>query len=105
MAAFIFGTFAGVVQPWIQASFPIIRMVLIIVEVVLSVFLTIVVLFQSGNTEGGMGAISGGQDTFFGKNKGNTLEGRLKRMTVVTAVLLVVVAILFFISMAIYSGQ
>lgn len=89
---------------WVSESFPYIRMGLIILEVLLSIFLIVVVLFQK-SSEDGLGALSGGQDTFFGKNKGQTLEGRLKKLTVLTAILLVVVAALFFISMAIYNGQ
>lgn len=91
------------VPAWVSNSFPYIRMGLMIVEVLLALFMIIVVLFQPGNSEG-LGAISGGQDTFFGKNKGKTLEGRMKKLTIFTAMFLVINAILFFVSMIIYNG-
>ncbi|HEY8419969.1 MAG TPA: preprotein translocase subunit SecG [Clostridia bacterium] len=95
--------FLQTVPEWVSVSFPYIRMALMIIEVLLSIFLIIVVLFQNSDAEG-LGAISGGQDTFFGKNKGNTLEGRMKRLTVWTAAFLVINAALFFITLAIYAG-
>ncbi|HEY8443621.1 MAG TPA: preprotein translocase subunit SecG [Clostridia bacterium] len=95
--------FLQTVPEWVSVSFPYIRMALMVIEVLLSIFLIIVVLFQPGDSEG-LGAISGGQDTFFGKHKGNTLEGRMKKLTIWTAALLVVNAALFFISLAIYAG-
>ncbi|MDR3318699.1 MAG: preprotein translocase subunit SecG [Clostridiales bacterium] len=73
------------------------------IMVVLSVFMIAVVLFQPGGSDG-LGAISGTSDTFFGKNKGKTTEGALKRLTIIAAVSLVVIAILFFVTMIIYNG-
>ncbi|HEY8423525.1 MAG TPA: preprotein translocase subunit SecG [Clostridia bacterium] len=95
--------FLKTVPEWVSISFPYIRMALMIIEVLLAIFLIIVVLFQPGDTEG-LGAISGGQDTFFGKNKGHTLEGRMKKLTIWTAALLVINAAIFFITLAIYAG-
>ncbi len=95
--------FLQTVPEWVSNSFPYIRMALMALEVLLAIFLIIVVLFQPGSTEG-LGAISGGQDTFFGKHKGQTLEGRMKRLTIITAALLVINAAVFFITMAIYAG-
>ena len=92
-----------VVPRWVEVSFPYIRMGLMVMEVLLSIFLIAVVLFQPGNSEG-LGSISGGQDTFFGKNKGKTLEGRMKRLTITTAILLVVNAAIFFVTLTIYNG-
>ncbi|HEY8389658.1 MAG TPA: preprotein translocase subunit SecG [Clostridia bacterium] len=92
------------VPRWVEVSFPYIRMGLMVMEVLLSIFLIIVVLFQPGNSDE-LGAISGGQDTFFGKNKGKTLEGRMKKMTITTAILLVVNAAIYFVTLTIYNGQ
>lgn len=92
------------VAKWISDSFPIIRLVLMIIMVLLSVFMIFAVLTQESVNEG-LGAISGNTDTFFGKNKGSTREGTMKRLTVITAISLVSVAILFFVSLIIYSGK
>ncbi len=70
-----------------------------IVHVILAVVLIVVVLFQSGKTAGLSGAIAGGADTFFGKNKGRTIDAILKKWTSVVAILFLITSIaLFFLS-------
>ncbi len=66
----------------------------LIVQIILSLILIVVVLFQSGNQEGLSGAIAGGAETFFGKNKGRTLDAKLKKWTSVVAVLFLVTSVL-----------
>ena len=63
------------------------------VLIVLSIFLIIVVLLQESKSAGLSGAISGGADTFFGKNKGRTIEAKLEKMTKYVAVLFFVLAV------------
>ena len=58
-----------------------------------SLFVIIVVLLQESKSAGLSGAISGGADTFFGKNKGRTIEAKLEKMTKVVATLFFVLAI------------
>lgn len=58
-----------------------------------SLFLIIVVLLQESKSAGLSGAISGGADTFFGKNKGRTIEAKLAKMTKVVSTLFFVLAI------------
>ena len=55
-----------------------------VVLVVLSVFITIIVLLQQSREAGLSGVISGGADTFFGKNKGRTMEAKLSKITKIT---------------------
>lgn len=64
--------------------------------VVLSIGMIIIVLLQQG-TGNNLGSISGGGDSFFGKNKQRSLDGKLKIATVVVAAGLMVCAILFFV--------
>ncbi|MBQ9757801.1 MAG: preprotein translocase subunit SecG [Clostridia bacterium] len=66
---------------------------LIIIQVIISVILIITVLMQSGKQQGLSGAIAGGAETFFGKNKGRTIDGVLKKVTTVVAVLFVISSI------------
>ena len=58
----------------------------------------VVVLMQNGGQQD-IGAISGGSnnDTFFGKNKSRSKEGKLKIATIVIGVLLVVFSIIYFV--------
>ena len=57
------------------------------------IILVIVVLFQSGNQQGLSGSIAGGAETFFGKNKGRTIDAKLKKWTSVVAVLFLITSI------------
>ena len=68
-----------------------VKLVLSIVQVLLSLFLIVVVLLQSGKRAGLSGAISGGAETFFGKNKARTLDGKLSKATVWVAVGFIVI--------------
>lgn len=60
--------------------------IITVVHVVLAVILVAVVLLQSGKSEGLSGAVGGGAETFFGKNKAKTLDGILEKITAVLAV-------------------
>ena len=51
------------------------------VLIVVSIVLIVLVLLQQSKQQGLSGAIAGGADTFFGKNKGRTMEAKLEKMT------------------------
>ena len=70
----------------------ILRILLTILFVIDCVALTVVVLMQEGKSAG-LGAIAGGSDTYWGKNKGRSKEGNLKKATKVMAALFVVMAL------------
>lgn len=72
---------------------------LIIVHVIISLALIIVVLMQHGKQQGLSGAIAGGAETFFGKNKGRTVDAMLKKFTSVIAALFIISSVtLAFVS-------
>ena len=52
------------------------KTVLMIVFMLVCVALTAIVLMQEGKSQG-LGAIAGAADTYWGKNKGRSLEGKL----------------------------
>lgn len=66
------------------------QIALTIVHVIFALVLIAVVLLQSGKTAGLSGSISGGAETFFGKNKARTMDGMLAKLTSVVAVLFIV---------------
>ena len=74
------------------------RIVLMCIFILLCIFLTIVVLMQESKQNGLSGAISGAADTYWGKNKGRSMEGKLVTITKVLAVLFVVIAIILNIN-------
>lgn len=69
----------------------ILRIVLTVIFVIDCVALTAVVLLQEGKQQG-LGSIAGAADTYWGKNKGRTMEGGLVKATTVMAVLFFVLA-------------
>ena len=69
-----------------------------ILHIIIALILVVVVLFQSGKDAGLSGSIAGGSETFFGKNKGRTLDAILEKWTSVVAVLFLITSVaLFFI--------
>ena len=75
------------------------QIALTIVQIIITVALIITVLMQSGKTQGLSGSIAGGADTFFGNNKGRTLDGILSKITSVLAVLFIISSIALSIVM------
>ncbi len=64
-----------------------------ILLVITSIAIVILVLMQQSRRAGLSGAISGGAETFFGKNKSNSLEAKLSRFTKILGVVFFVVAL------------
>ncbi len=58
-----------------------------IVHILVSIAIICLILLQSGKTAGLSGAISGAADSFFGKNKGRTLDSLFAKLTTVCAIL------------------
>ena len=57
------------------------KIVLSVLFIIVSVVITIVILFQEGKSAG-LGTIAGVADTYWGKNKGRSKEGRLVKATI-----------------------
>ena len=70
----------------------ILRTILTILCVIDCIALTVVVLMQEGKSQG-LGAIAGAADTYWGKNKGRSMEGGLVKATTVMGVLFFVLAV------------
>lgn len=61
--------------------------------IVASVIIVVLVMLQQSKQAGLSGAIAGGADTFFGKNKGRTMEAKLAKFTKILAIVFMVVAL------------
>ena len=70
----------------------ILRTILTVVYILICIALVIVVLMQEGKSAG-LGAISGAAETYWGKNKGRSMEGGLVKATTVMGVLFFVLAV------------
>ena len=64
-----------------------------ILFLIASLFLVVVILFQSGKSAGISGAIGGGSDNFFAKGKAKSLDAKLAKMTKWVALAFVVLAL------------
>jgi len=71
-----------------------IKYILCIVYVILCVMLIIIVLFQNSKQQGLSGAIAGTAETFFGKNKGRTIDAKLKKITAYGAGIFIILSII-----------
>ena len=60
--------------------------------VLVGIIATVLVLMQEGRSQG-LGAIAGAAETYWGKNKGRSMEGNLVKWTKILAVVFFLLAI------------
>lgn len=75
----------------------VLRIVLTVIFVIVCIALTVIVLLQEGKSAG-LGAISGAAETYWGKNKGRSMEGTLVKVTKFLAIAFIVLAAVLNIS-------
>ena len=68
------------------------RVVINIIFVLVCVALTVLVLMQEGKSAG-LGSISGAAETYWGRNKGRSMEGMLVKITKILAVFFMLLAV------------
>ena len=66
------------------------QLILTVLDVLVCIAMTGLILLQNGKSEG-LGAMSGSSDTFFGMNKGRSLDAKLEKLTIVVAVVFILV--------------
>lgn len=69
------------------------RTIATVIFIVLCIALVILVMLQEGKNTGLTGTVSGMADTYWGKNKGRSMEGKLVKWTTVLAVIFFVLTI------------
>lgn len=67
------------------------RIILTIVFIIVCIALVAIVLLQEGKSAG-LGAIAGGAETYWGKNKGRSMEGTLVKVTKYLVITFIVIA-------------
>lgn len=60
---------------------------------VASIVIVVLVLMQQSREAGLSGVIAGGADTFFGKNKGRTMDAKLAKLTKILSVIFLVITV------------
>lgn len=68
--------------------------VLTVIFMIICFILTVVILLQEGKQAGLTGAISGAAESYWGKNKGRSMEGKLDKATKVCVVLFFVISVI-----------
>lgn len=71
----------------------VLRGIVTVLYVLLCIALIVVVLMQEGKSAGLSGAINGVADTYWGKNKGRSMEGALEKITKILAALFIIISI------------
>lgn len=68
------------------------QIIVTILHIIFSLSMVIIVLLQSAKADG-LGSIAGGAETFFGKNKGRTIDALLSKYTSVAAVAFIITSV------------
>ena len=69
------------------------KVLLVVVFALICIALTVIVLLQEGKSQG-LGSISGMADSYWGKNKGRSMEGTLEKFTKFAAVAVLLLALI-----------
>ncbi len=69
------------------------RTLLTVIFILVCLALSVIVLAQEGKSAG-LGAISGAAETYWGKNKGRSMEGKLVLFTRILAIVFMLLTIL-----------
>jgi len=75
----------------------VLKVILTIIFIIVCIALTVAVLMQEGKQQG-LGSIGGMADTYWGKNKGRSMEGLLVKLTKILAVSFIVLAAILNLS-------
>lgn len=70
----------------------ILKTILTVIFILISLALTVIILMQEGKSAG-LGAIAGAADTYWGKNKGRSMEGMLVKITKILVILFILLAV------------
>ena len=77
-------------------TWPVLKIVALVIMAVCALFIILVVLFQPGNSSG-ISALGGSTETFLTKNKGKTFEYKMKVLTVISGIIFAILSIVFAI--------
>lgn len=70
----------------------ILKTILTVIFILVSLALTVIILMQEGKSAG-LGAIAGAADTYWGRNKGRSMEGMLVKGTRILVILFLLLAV------------
>lgn len=71
----------------------VLRTILMVLYIILCLALVVIVLMQEGKAQG-LGSIAGAAESYWGKNKGRSMEGKLVKITTWLAVGFIAIAVI-----------
>ena len=71
----------------------VLKTILMIAFIIICLAITVIILLQEGKSAGLSGSISGAAETYWGKNKGRSMEGGLVKATTIMGVLFFVISV------------
>ncbi|MBE5740797.1 MAG: preprotein translocase subunit SecG [Clostridiales bacterium] len=77
-------------------QYKVVSIILIILMAIAALTAVVLILLQPANSSG-IDALGGSSETFFGKNKGKSIEEKLKKWTWICLAVLVFLSIAFYI--------
>lgn len=81
-----------------------IRSIVLILTAIAAIVIIVAVLIQPSNPDGGRNVITGTNDSYYAQNKGNTKEGRLKKLIIICSIAILVLTIAFYIIEHFFAG-
>ncbi|MBE7075041.1 MAG: preprotein translocase subunit SecG [Clostridiales bacterium] len=82
---------------FVTTVFPVVRIVCMVIICLLAIGLIITTILQSSADENGATAVTG-QESYYSQNKGESRDGKLKKLTVIFASIIVFCILLYFIT-------
>ncbi|MCR4436923.1 MAG: preprotein translocase subunit SecG [Clostridiales bacterium] len=77
-----------------------VKIIINILHILFAISIIVFVLLQSGKSAGLSGSIAGGAETFFGKNKGRTIDAMLSKYTAFAAIAFLITSIVLYMLLA-----
>ena len=94
----------GTVPQWISKSFPVLQSICLVILALLALALIVLVFMQiTGDGDNG-NVITGNQDSYYAQNKGDTKEGRLKKIIIICSVIILVLTVAFYVIEHFFAG-
>ena len=71
----------------------VLRIILTVIFIIVSVAIAAIILMQEGK-QAGLGVVGGAADSYWGKNKGRSMEGKLEKITKWLIVVFMILAVI-----------
>ncbi len=92
------------VTPEVAATLTTIRSIVLILIAIAAIIIIVSVLVQPSNPDGGRNVITGTNDSYYAQNKGDTKEGRLKKLIIISSITILVLTVAFYVIEHFFAG-